>query len=145
LDVKIEGLPHSLVVTELGSASLPELMLAVTCLGCCWSGLVHFIAFWFLNYCRSGLVHFIALSGSGSAADVLAASPTPHVWLQAWMALGFDYFRLHSCAMAMFSPQLRQPWLLPQLHGLGEFLARALIAQVQAHDLAPSSVVVLYD
>jgi hypothetical protein len=28
---------HLLVVTELGSASLPELLLSVTCLGfCCW-------------------------------------------------------------------------------------------------------------
>jgi hypothetical protein len=28
--------PHYVVVTELGIASLPELLLAVTCPGCCW-------------------------------------------------------------------------------------------------------------
>jgi hypothetical protein len=30
---KVEGLPHPLVITEIGIASLPELLLVVICLG----------------------------------------------------------------------------------------------------------------
>jgi hypothetical protein len=55
----------------------------------------------------------------GGATDLLAAASCA-----SRLVVGLARYR--SYAMVASSPQLWQRWPLPQLHGLGEFLVRAL-------------------